>query len=716
MRPPPSGRTLVGQKKGNRHMRNILLRLSAFSTSVVVAVALLTGMYQPALVLADTGTAPATTTPTPDPSPAPTPTPAPTATPAPAPATTSPTPTPTPVPTKGPNKPTGASANTYTYNSATGMWESQHYIWDPITGQTTPKDPVAYSYNPTTGMWDTTQYIFNAATNKYEPNIISVISPPLGAALVSNPTLLGGNLLLPNPGDQASSIKNSGYSSSIFNSFYNATISNNIDSTATSGDATVKNNTTAGNAITGSTQAIANVLNLMNSSWGIAASNPIMFVANILGNVIGDMFLDPGSLGQQSSSVNNNQNNNVQVNSASNGLINNNIDLNANSGNANVSGNTKAGNATSGDSIAMANVVNLMNTSIGAGQSFIGMINILGNLNGDILLPQGTLNSLLASNNQPTVQLTLPQNSTTNNTVALTDNQIINNQLSANAQSGQASVANNTTAGNATTGNATTSITLLNLTGRQVTGKDALLVFVNVLGSWVGMIVNAPVGSTASALGGGVSQNNFVPTYGVNNSTVNATNNSAINNNISANATTGNATVTNNTNAGNATTGNASASINLLNVTNSSFSLSDWFGVLFINVFGNWHGSFGVNTDAGNPINTPSVASQGNIQAFAFVPSTIGDNGGSAGSTLGIQNVTDSQDGPVNQVLGSTTTGSSGPGPATVLASANQNQQWRWVVILGLFASTVLAGFELQRMRQEQDMAAAIASPEHHFS
>ena len=68
-----------------------------------------------------------------------------------------------------------------------------------------------------------------------------------------------------------------------------------------------------------------------------------------------------------------------------------------------------------------------------------------------------------------------------------------------------------------------------------------------------------------------------------------------------ANAQSGNATVRNNTLGGNATTGDAKTSVNVMNLANSSFNLSDWFGILFINVFGNWYGSFGVDTAAGIP-------------------------------------------------------------------------------------------------------------------
>lgn len=541
----------------------------------------------------------------------------------------------------GPQKPTGDASNTYVYNAATGMWENDHYIWNPATGQTSPKDPVSYSYNPTTKMWDTTQWVYNAAAGKYEPNVISVSTPPGGAntsndkggqPLAVSALNAPSNSNLPVTGSSVLNGNHGSGTTGIFDLYYNATISNNIDSQATSGNATVGNNTIGGDATSGNASAIANVLNMINSSWGLASANPLMFVANVVGNVIGDLFINPSNLFNKSpTNTTVTDANKVTVNSTTNNAINNNINLGANSGDALVQLNTKAGDATSGNATTMANVMNLMNTSIGTGQSFLGMINIYGNLNGDILLPPGVLDSLLANNSQPDAALNNSSQNTTSLNANLNNTTNINNQINATAKSGTATVGNNTIAGNATTGNASTNVTLLNFTGRQVVGKDALLVFVNVMGKWVGMIFNAPTGSTSGAFGGGITQNSSLNSANTANFNVNS--NNTINNNINVNATSGNATVANNTIGGNATSGNASTGVNVLNIANSQFNLSDWFGVLFINVFGNWYGSFGVNTDAGNPIKTPSVADTASTNVFKFLPKTKTSVGGTTAIT-----------------------------------------------------------------------------------
>jgi hypothetical protein len=291
--------------------------------------------------------------------------------------------------------------------------------------------------------------------------------------------------------------------------------------------------------------------------------------------------------------------------------------------------------------------MNVINSVIASGQSFVGTINIKGNFNGDILMPPSVLDSLLAANNGggglSTTGPNSPISSTNSNnlTANLSDTTGITNTLNLSAATGDAAVTNNTTGGNAKTGSAQTNITLLNMTGREVVGKDALLVFVNVMGSWVGMIVNAPAGATSAALGGGISTsgpNSAITSNNTSNTDINSETNNAINNNVKLASKSGDALVSDNTTGGNATSGDAMAGVNLLNITNSAFSLSDWFGILFINVFGSWNGSFGIDTAAGNPTvaatGSTSTGSGTNthqavkaVKVFGFVPSA-GNNGG----------------------------------------------------------------------------------------
>src|SRR5690606_14293919 len=104
---------------------------------------------------------------------------------------------------------------------------------------------------------------------------------------------------------------------------------------------------------------------------------------------------------------------------------------------------------------------------------------------------------------------------------------------------------------------------------------------------------DAPSGATAAMLGSGVTQN-MQTGYGEADFDIDTS--ATIRNNVNVTAVSGDAEVSNNTRAGNTTTGDAYAAANVSNITGSHFGFSGWFGLLFINVFGDWRGSFGTDT------------------------------------------------------------------------------------------------------------------------
>ena len=474
-----------------------------------------------------------------------------------------------------------------------------------VAPEAAPEAPAAppapervYNYNPDTGRWDSDKWVFNPTSGRYEAAPQPVVTAPQPAATDS---------VTP----QTSTTNNPATGSTDITTNTDATINNELVSNATTGNAAVGSNTTAGNATTGDASAVATIMNTINSSVNAGGPEFATFVADIVGDVHGDIMLYPMLLKAMLQAAT--QPTDTTITSNNSATINNDINLNATTGDASVTKNTTAGNATSGSANTVANVMNIINSIIAANQSFVGTVNIYGNLDGDILVAPDFLPQLLASNNGSTSS---PNNSLV---VSSDDTQAIVNNINLNATSGNATVADNTNAGSATTGDAKTNVVLLNLTGHQIVANNSLLVFVNVLGQWVGMIVDAPAGATAAALGTGVTNNTTTPDL-----TITANNNSSITNNINLNSQSGDATVSQNTNAGNATSGNATASANVANVSNTQMGLSGWFGVLFINVLGNWFGSFGVDTSAGNQPAVPTTtttppASAAPPQVFQFV-------------------------------------------------------------------------------------------------
>ena len=475
----------------------------------------------------------------------------------------------------------------------------------PDTTATTapaPEPERIYTFNPETNRWDSDKWAFNPATGQYE----QVVTP---LVIADEPIINDATLVKPDT-EQSSS-------SSSLTANTNATIDNDINATSLTGDATVNKNTSAGNATTGDAAAITNIMNMINTSTSATGAEFSTFVADIVGDVHGDIMLYPMLLAAMLQAANTPDESTIAVNN--NATINNDVNLSSTSGDAAVTSNTSAGNATSGSANTVANVMNIINSIIAANQSFVGTVNIYGNLDGDILVAPDFIPQLLANNSGSTA-------GGGSLAVSSEDTQSIINNIDLSAATGGALVSNNTSAGNATSGTAATNLVLLNLSGHQIVAKDSLLVFVNVLGQWVGMIVDAPAGTTAAAIGNGVTTNTLAPDL-----TIDVDNTNRIVNNINLDSQSGDATVANNTSAGNATTGNATASANVANVSNSQIGLSGWFGVLFINVFKNWFGSFGIDTERGNQPaptmnGTPSIGQGSGVPApagpFQFIADT----------------------------------------------------------------------------------------------
>lgn len=457
------------------------------------------------------------------------------------------------------------------------------------------KKELTYTYDPVTKKWNSEEWQWNPATNTYEQPSAPIIVEPNTQPLLDEVS-----------SEAVEDTKNTENASTNKDIDTEVNITHTVESDATSGDALITHNTEAGNALSGDAEAVATIINSVNSNITADKNQKIAtFTKDIMGDVKGDIILYPMLLKAMLEQKANQSNSGALINSSSNLNLNNDINLNAKSGNATVDQNTSAGDATSGNAAAMANVVNILNSLIATQDSFIGTINIYGSLEGDILIAPDFIPQMLASNGSsdgPSTQLST-QDTTT----------IVNN-ISAVAESGAASVFGNTKAGSANSGDAESNVVIFNVTGRNIIAENSMLVFVNVLGKWVGMIVDAPAGATAAIIGNGVKDNQSLSP----DLTVQAETKHGITNNISVTATSGDATVSNNTSAGNATSGDAYAFANVANLSNSSLSLSGWFGILFINITGDWFGSFQIDTPFGNK--TPEAKAPKPSGPIQFIP------------------------------------------------------------------------------------------------
>ncbi len=508
-------------------------------------------------------------------------------------------------------------------------------------------------YDRTTGYWLSPKYMYDKRLGWYEivplsaaqPDYLvtapSIIHTAFGDLVVGSPDwqlakLMGILDAQGQPTGQAAATNLTGSGSTNHaavtttnQSWFDLTnlvnVINTLQSVAHSGDVTATGNTRVGDATSGAAMVLANLINLLASAWSWSNGDLSFFMQNFFGNNTGDIMLQPtaatgggGALG--AGSTQRTTTNTLGVNAQTVGSITNNVDLTAQSGNATASGNSQAGNVTSGSAYAEANIINLINSFIVSGNSFFGILNIFGNLNGDLLFPEGFLNAATPSSNNDPNGGSGPNSANqisgaTTNTLNLdaTTAYGISNNVMDTATSGAGSSASNSASGSVGSGAANTSSGLFNLANTQIFGDNAVLVIVNVMGHWVGKIMNLAGGRTEAALltgnaqttslaagsGSGSGSNNSAGYTTTNQASIHETSAGTIANNVRVTARSGDAAADHNTSVGNVTSGTAQAASNVANIVNSALNVRHWFGVLVINVFGDWFGSVGQNTAAG---------------------------------------------------------------------------------------------------------------------
>jgi hypothetical protein len=344
---------------------------------------------------------------------------------------------------------------------------------------------------------------------------------------------------------------------------------------------------------------------------------------------------------------------------------------------------------TTGDANVAANSLTFANNNL-AGNILYGVVNIFGDLIGDIVLPESYLNTLcsncgsnlVASNtgnlagstNESSVSQTF--NDTTNQFNTLD----IDNVLLIDAETGGNTASRNGGDGGAaiTTGDTNIEANIFNVANSNVNGGTWWLVLVNEAGNWVGRILGSPDGASMAGSAGTefsinadgeiVASNSGNGADSTNNATVNQTvnnnttqiNNATINNFLDLSAVTGRNTANDNIGGDvSITTGDANIVANLVNFVNNNIAGNGRLIVTVVNVFGSWFGDFVApgqikesstadsgnqnptgaatnnppsNTQSKNPTSTPAGATTNSNNNTTAVSSTnTSSTGGSAG-------------------------------------------------------------------------------------
>lgn len=413
-----------------------------------------------------------------------------------------------------------------------------------------------------------------------------------------------------------------------------AAVNNTLNNSAQTGGNSASKNTASDASVTsGDANVSGTIVNNLNTN----ISGVMVSEFNVVDNHVGDIVLDfaancvsgCAAVNSDLSNAGNGTNStntsvlNVDANTATfqsnDATLNNSLVLTADSGNNSADKNTGADSSiTSGDANVSANIVNNVNNNI-EGQIVYGVVNIYGDLHGDIIFPEealsgccGTGNAMLTNTGNgdgSTNDATLASNST--NTTNQANVATIENVLIVDAATGDNDASRNT-GGNSSieTGNTTVNAQVVNVANNNVAGGAWWLVLVNEAGQWVGKIIGGNGGSLAGSQGteftvnpdgsinvtnadNGAGSTNQANAASSSDNTINQTNNATVVNTLDLSANTGKNSTSKNTNGNNSiTSGDATIMANVINFVNNNITGGGKLFVTVVNVFGSWVGDF----------------------------------------------------------------------------------------------------------------------------
>lgn len=420
-----------------------------------------------------------------------------------------------------------------------------------------------------------------------------------------------------------------------------AELQNKIENISSTGFNYSNLNTLDGNVFSGDATAQLNLLNKLNSNiTGLGG----FAVYNVYDTYVGDIVFKlasdgvSGSFTNASSNVSQNvvtgpgSTNNAtaeniftvkEVNGNDAKLIND-IMLQAVSGSNSASNNTGNGEIVTGNATVVGSIINLANTNLNVTEWLFGVVNVWGELIGNILLPKDTVSN--TQNSTSSAVVTANNNtgsSSTNNSTYNSENianfnnvndAVITSIVDSSVNSGKNTASANTGGGVVNSGNTDVSISDSTIANNNVNNAEETvwMIIVNEAGKWVGHIIGSPNGATNASNSLPISQSNGgsggqtstvlvenqnTGTLSDNNSSfsdtsnISVTNNNtaSITNNITASADTGNNTAAFNTGQGNIETGDAKVGLNLVNMANTNVTAKKFIAVL-VNVLGSFIG------------------------------------------------------------------------------------------------------------------------------
>lgn len=343
-----------------------------------------------------------------------------------------------------------------------------------------------------------------------------------------------------------------------------AQVENTLEQTTLTGENAVSFNVGEAEIVTGDANTSATVVTALNSNLDGLTIEELN-----IDDHTGDIILNFGENGEAATGSADQfvDELSFQSNQAS---VENNLTLVSDTGNNQTNYNQGDSFIQTGDANVVANVLNFLNNNF-AGELVLGVVNIFGELVGDIILPAEVVSPEFSSIEETSQEEVFQANEAE-----------IENYLNLDANTGGNQTSRNTGGDSSIeTGEAEVQVQMLNIANNNLLGGPWWLVIVNVAGEWVGKILGAP------PLNATTTQESQVEKQSQ------QTNQAKIVNNLNLTANTGKNSASNNTGGDSKIkTGDAKILVNLINFVNNNIHANSKLVVTVVNVFGRWLGDF----------------------------------------------------------------------------------------------------------------------------
>lgn len=360
-----------------------------------------------------------------------------------------------------------------------------------------------------------------------------------------------------------------------------ATSTNAATTTAETGSNAAVSSGGSASVTTGDAAASANIINVINTSI-TNSSGFLLFLNAMFGGTVDlrSLFNDFENTATSTCSLQTCETGTLTTETNNTAHVTNSVIVRSSTGGNTASGSTTA-DVQTGNASALANVVNVVNTSFTNSTYMLMSVSNIGNLVGDIILPSGTFfDRLFGGGGDGAATVTNTNSATVTNTVAADADTGGN---TASSTSGDATV---------TTGSAQSNTSVFTQANANAVGADRMFFLFRVFGNWTGQVFGAPNSIAWDETPTGVqlyNRDTSGTAPGADSVTASTTNTATITNDVQVYALTGE----NHVRAGGdaaVATGDASANASVVNVVNTNVVGRNWLFAVF-NIFGDWDGN-----------------------------------------------------------------------------------------------------------------------------